>query len=133
MRPRISVCNLGVTDLTRARAFYEGLGFVARPESSERAVFFELEWSWLSLFPRERLAELCGSPPDGSGFPGFCFSHNVTAASEVDKVLDLAVRLGGKVTVPAADGSYGRIGYFADPDGFRWEVAYTPKWHELTE
>jgi predicted lactoylglutathione lyase len=132
MRPRISVCNIGVGDLARSRRFYEGLGFIARPESSERAVFFELEWSWLSLFPRERLAQLCGQPAEGSGFPGFCFSHNVATAEEVDAVLDLATRLGGSVAVAAEDGSYGRIGYFADPDGFRWEVAYTPKWHELT-
>ena len=132
MRPRISVCNLGVADLARSRRFYEGLGFVARPESSERAVFFELEWSWLSLFPRDRLAALCGMPPAGEGFPGFCFSHNVATAEEVDAVLDLAARLGGTIATPAENGSYGRIGYFADPDGFRWEVAFTPKWHELT-
>ena len=133
MRSRISVCNLGVSDLARSRKFYEGLGFVARRESSERAVFFELEWSWLSLFPRARLAELCGQVPEGSGFPGFCFSHNVTAPEEVDVLLDAAVALGGSIAVPPTDGSFGRIGYFADPDGFRWEVAYTPKWHELTE
>lgn len=133
MRPRISVCNIGVNDLARSRRFYEGLGFVARPESSERAVFFQLEWSWLSLFPRERLAELCGMSPEGTGFPGFCFSHNVSTAQEVDALLDAAVALGGSVAVPPGDGSFGRIGYFADPDGFRWEVAYTPKWHELTE
>lgn len=133
MRPRISVCNLGVSDLSRSRRFYEGLGFTARPESSERAVFFQLEWSWLALFPRERLAQLAGSSPEGSGFPGFCFSHNVTTAEEVDEILNAAVQLGGRVAVPAADGSYGRIGYFADPDGFLWEVAYTPKWHELVE
>jgi len=132
MRPRISVCNLGVSDLARARSFYEGMGFVARPESSERAVFFELEWSWLSLFPRDRLADLCGTMPEGGGFPGFCFSHNVTSAEEVDAILELARRLGGSVAVPAESGTYGRIGYFADPDGFRWEVAFTPKWHELT-
>jgi hypothetical protein len=133
LRPRISVCNIGVSDLARSRRFYEGMGFTARPESSDRAVFFELEWSWLSLFPRERLASLCGMPPEGSGFPGFCFSHNVTKAEDVDAVLNQAVSLGGSIAVPAEDGSYGRIGYFADPDGFRWEVAYTPKWHELTD
>jgi hypothetical protein len=132
MRPRIAVCNLGVSDLARARRFYEGMGFVARPESSERAVFFQLEWSWLSLFPRERLATLCGMEPDGAGFPGFCFSHNVTSAKEVDEVLARAVELGGSVVVPSRSGEFGRIGYFADPDGFRWEVAYTPKWWELT-
>lgn len=133
MRPRISVCNLGVSDLNRSRGFYEGLGFVARPESSERAVFFELEWSWLSLFPRGRLATLCGMAPAGEGFPGFCFSHNVATAMEVDAILEAVVRLGGSIAVPAQDSSHGRIGYFSDPDGFRWEVAYTPKWAVLAE
>jgi predicted lactoylglutathione lyase len=134
MRPRISVCNLGVQDLARSRAFYEGLGFVARPESSERAVFFQLEWSWLSLFPRERLAAIAGvASPEGCGFPGFCFSHNVRRPEEVDAILELASSLGGTIAVPAADTSHGRIGYFADPDGFRWEVAYTPRWHELAD
>lgn len=133
MRPRISVCNLGVSDLERSRAFYEGMGFEARPESSERAVFFALEWSWLALFPRERLAALSGTPPEGNGYPGFCLSHNVTTAEEVDAILDRAVALGGSIVLPANSGTFGRIGYFADPDGFQWEVAYTPKWHELTE
>ena len=133
MRPRISVLNLGVGDLARARAFYEGMGFVARPESGERAVFFELEWSWLALFPRDRLASLSRSDPSGSGYPGFCFSHNVTTPEEVNAILDQAVTLGGSVVTPAEDGSFGRIGYFADPDGFQWEVACTPKWHELTD
>ncbi len=133
MRPRISVLNLGVADLAKARAFYEGMGFVPRPESSERAVFFELEWSWLALFPRDRLASLSRSNPEGSGYPGFCFSHNVTTPEEVDAILNQALALGGSVVTPGEDGSFGRIGYFADPDGFQWEVAYTPKWHELTD
>ncbi len=133
MRPRISVCNLGVSDLARSRAFYEGMGFEARPESSERAVFFALEWSWLALFPRDRLAALSGTSPEGNGYPGFCLSHNVTTAEEVDAILGQAVALGGSIILPADTGSVGRIGYFADPDGFQWEVAYTPKWHELTD
>ena len=133
MRPRISVCNIGVSDLNRSRRFYEGMGFKARPESSDRAVFFDLEWSWLGIFSRERLAELAGTTPAGAGFPGFCFSHNVTTAEEVDAILAAAARLGGAIVVEPRSGEYGRIGYFADPDGFRWEVAFTPKWHELTE
>jgi predicted enzyme related to lactoylglutathione lyase len=108
------------------------MGFNARPESSERAVFFQLEWSWLALFPRERLAALCGMAPEGSGFPGFCFSHNVTRPEDVDATLDLAVQLGGSIASPVRSGETNRIGYFADPDGYRWEVAYTPKWWELT-
>jgi hypothetical protein len=47
-------------------------------------VFFELEWSWLALFQRDRLASLSKSSPEGSGYPGFCFSHNVKTPEEVD-------------------------------------------------
>jgi catechol 2,3-dioxygenase-like lactoylglutathione lyase family enzyme len=134
MKKRISVLSIGVADLERSRRFYaDGLGFEPRPESSERAVFFQLQGAWLSLFPKDRLAELAGASPDGSGFPGFVFSHNVATAAEVDEVLDLAVAAGGKLAVPPEDGAFGRIGYFADPDGFLWEVAYTPKWPELVE
>ena len=134
MKQRISVVSLGVADLERSRRFYcDGLGFTARPESSERAVFIRLEWSWLSLFPRERLAGLAHVSPEGSGFPGFVLSHNVGTAEEVNEVMDLAVRAGGRVAVPVEDGPFGRIAYFADPDGYLWEVAYTPKWPQLSQ
>ncbi len=133
MKPRFSVISLGVADLERSRRFYaDGLGFMPRPESSERAVFFELEWSWLGLFQRDRLAGLAHVKPEGSGFQGFVFSHNVSTAAEVDAVLELAVSAGGTISAAPEDGPAGRIGYFADPDGFLWEVAHTPKWPELT-
>jgi catechol 2,3-dioxygenase-like lactoylglutathione lyase family enzyme len=123
MRRRISVISIGVADLERSRRFYaQGLGFVPRPESSERAVFFQMESTWLSLFPRARLAQLAGVGPQGSGFQGFVLSHNVATRAEVDEVLALALKAGGSLAVPASDGTFGRIGYFADPDGFLWEV-----------
>src|SRR5438093_413914 len=95
LKPRISVLNLGVADIERSRAFYEGMSWVARPESSERAVFFELEWSWLALFPRDRLAALSKSSPEGAGNQGFCISHNVKTPEEVDAILERAKELGG--------------------------------------
>jgi uncharacterized protein len=134
MRQHISVITLGVQDLERARKFYcEGLGFTARPESSERAVFIEMEKSWLSLFPRERLAGLARVAPEGTGFPGVVISHNVATADEVNAVMELALKAGATEAVPVEDGAHGRIGYFADPDGFLWEVAYTPRWPQLSE
>lgn len=134
MKRRISVVSIGVADLERSRRFYaEGLGFEPRPESSERAVFFELQGAWLSLFERGSLAKLAHVAPEGSGFPGFVLSHNVSTPEEVDAVLALAVGAGGTLAVPAETASFGRIGYFADPDGFLWEVAYTPKWPDLSE
>jgi predicted lactoylglutathione lyase len=135
MKQRISVVSIGVEDLERSRKFYcEGLGFKARPESSERAVFLQMERSsWLSLFPRERLADLAHVAPEGTGFSGVVLSHNVATPEEVDEVMDLALRAGATEAVPAETSSFGRIAYFADPDGYLWEVAYTPKWPELSE
>ena len=134
MKPRISVITLGVADLERSRRFYcDGLGFTARPESSERAVFIQLQGAWLSLFPRDWLAQLAHTSPEGTGFPGVVISHNVGTAGEVDEVIALALKAGGTEAVPAEDGSFGRVGYFADPDGYLWEVAYTPQWPELSE
>ena len=134
MRQRISVVSLGVSDLERSRRFYcEGLGFTARPESSERAVFIQMEKSWLSLFPRERLAGLARVSPEGSGFSGVVLSHNVASADEVNEVMEMALKAGATEAVPVEDGAFGRIAYFADPDGYLWEVAYTPKWPELSE
>ena len=133
MRSRISVVSLGVADLARSRAFYcDGLGFKARPESSERAVFLELEDTWLSLFPRESLARLAHTSPEGSGFSGVVLSHNVATAVGVNEIIDMALKAGGSLQVPVEDVPVGRIAYFADPDGYLWEVAYTPRWPELT-
>ena len=133
MRPRISVVSIGVSDLPRSRAFYcDGLGFTARPESSERAVFLQLETTWLSLFPRERLASLAHVAPEGLGFSGVVLSHNVGSEAEVDAVTALAEAAGATIPAPPESGDFGRISYFADPDGYLWEVAYTPKWPDLT-
>lgn len=133
MRPRLAVCNIAVSDLPRSRSFYEGLGFKARPESNDQMVFFDLEWSWLGLFTYPALAELAGTPDRPSGTPAFCLSHFVKTPEEVDAVISLAVQSGGSVAIEPSDSEHGRTGYFADPDGYRWEVAYSPHWHELAE
>ncbi len=72
------------------------------------------------------------STRSGSGFQGVVISHNVASAEEVDNVLKQATDAGGTLAVPPEDGNNNRIGYFADPDGYLWEVAYTPRWAELT-
>jgi predicted lactoylglutathione lyase len=133
MKPRMAVCNVAVNDLAKSRAFYEGMGFEARPESNDRMVFFELEWTWLALFTYESLAESSGTPTRVSGPPAVCFSHFVKTSEEVDEVISQAVSLGGSVAIEPTDGEYGRIGYFADPDGYRWEVAYSPPWMVLAD
>jgi predicted lactoylglutathione lyase len=133
MKPRISVVNIGVADLERSRRFYEGLGFSPRPESNENVVFFQLEWSWLAIFTHASLARISGTPAETTGEPSFCFSHFVTSPGLVDEVIERAVSLGGTKAIEPSDGPHGRIGYFADPDGYRWEVAYSEHWRELAE
>ncbi len=139
MRPRISVCNLGVEDLARARAFYEGMGFEARPESGERAVFFALDTAWLALFPRPFLHEISGTSAASGTDHAMCLSYFCTDMEEVDSILNRAVELGGTIVVEPHTREEGRsgvdtrTGYFADPDGYRWEVTYSQYWYELAE
>jgi catechol 2,3-dioxygenase-like lactoylglutathione lyase family enzyme len=127
MEPRISFVTLGVSDLKRATRFYqEGLG-LPRLESPPGISFFDLGKTWLALYPRDLLAANAGAPAAGSGFSGFTLAHNVRSEAEVDKLLEEVTAVGGRMVKrgqPADWGGYS--GYFADPDGFLWEVAWNP-------
>lgn len=127
MKPKISLITLGVKDLEKAKAFYEdGLGFPTFG-NNEGVVFFELDGTWLSLFPRKNLAEDASVSEKGSGFEGITLAHNVRSREEVAKVLALAERAGGTIVKPAQDASWGgHHGYFKDLDGHLWEVAWNP-------
>jgi hypothetical protein len=127
------VCNIGVNDLAASRRFYEAMGFTARPEGGERAVFFQLDSTWLALFTKSVLAQVSGTPEEPVGEPAFCFSYFVRERDEVDAILAHAVASGGSVAIEAHDNTHGRTGYFADPDGYRWEVSYQPYWMMLAE
>ena len=132
MEPRISFVTLGVSDLGRATRFYaEGLG-LPRLTSPPTVSFFELGQTWLALYPRHLLAADAGVPGDGSGFPGFALAHNVRSAAEADRLLDQVAASGGHVVRRARDTDWGGYaGYFADPDGFLWEVAWNPRFPHL--
>ena len=127
MQPRISMITLGVSDLKRSVAFYrDGLGFPT-VDSPDGVAFFDLNGSWLSLFGRDALALDATVSPVGDGFAGFTLSHNVRTETAVDEVLAEAVSAGGKLVKPAQKVEWGGYsGYFADPDGFLWEVAHNP-------
>ena len=128
MEPRLSLVTLGVADLARAIAFYrDGLGLPLRPESAGDVAFFGLAGVWLALYPRNALAEDASSAPEGSGFRGFTLAHNVRSEAEVDTLLAQACAAGATL-VKAAQKTFwgGYSGYFADPDGFLWEVAHNP-------
>jgi len=132
MQPRLSLVTLGVADLARATRFYEGVLELPRLPSPPSIAFFELGRTWLSLYPREALAADATVPADGSGFRGFTLAHNVASEAEVDALLRHVAERGGRIVKPAQRADWGGYsGYFADPDGFLWEVAWNPHFPHL--
>ncbi|PYQ64074.1 MAG: glyoxalase [Acidobacteria bacterium] len=129
MEPRISFITLGVRDLERATSFYKDVLRLPQLPSPPGVVsFFEMGKTWLSLFPREDLAADAGVPAEGSGFPGFALAHNVRSIEEVDRLLAEAAAGGGRIVKPGQKTDWGGYaGYFADPDGFLWEVAWNAR------
>jgi catechol 2,3-dioxygenase-like lactoylglutathione lyase family enzyme len=134
MHPSLSVITLGVEDLQRSRRFYcEGLGFRAARGSDENIVFLQAGGVVLGLYPRKLLAEDAMLPHAGSGFGGITLARNVASKAEVDAALEQAERAGARILKSAREVFWGGYsGYFADPDGHPWEVAYNPYW-ELGE
>jgi catechol 2,3-dioxygenase-like lactoylglutathione lyase family enzyme len=130
----MSAVSIGVSDVGRARRFYsEGLGLPERAESNERRVFYDLKGGWLCIFQREILAQLATVPAEGSGFTGVVLSHNVGEEGQVDEVVAEALKAGGSLVKQAESNGSVRVAYFADPDGYLWEVAWMPQWPELSE
>jgi catechol 2,3-dioxygenase-like lactoylglutathione lyase family enzyme len=127
MEPRITLLTLGVADLERATRFYrDGLGLPQHP-GPDGVAFFETGRTWLALFPREDLARDAGVASEGHGFRGFTIAHTVRSPEEVDRLLAEAVGAGATLVKPGQRASWGGYtGYFADPDGFLWEVAWNP-------
>jgi hypothetical protein len=127
MEPRISIVTLGVANLARSRAFYEAMGFRASSASQGDIVFFQAGAMVLALYPREALAEDAAVAAGGDGFRGLSLAHNVRAREEVAAILAQAAAAGGRIVKPAQDVFWGgHSGYFADPDGHLWEVAWNP-------
>ena len=128
MEPRISFVTLGVTDLERAARFYGEVLRLPRIDTPPSIAFFEVGTTWLALYPRDLLAADAGVPDDGRGFRGFTLAHNVRSPAEVDALLAEAARGGGRLVKPGGKADWGGYtGYFADPDGFLWEVAWNPR------
>lgn len=129
MKAKISLITLGVKDLKKSLEFYrDGLEFPVHNYKEEEGVaFFKLEGTWLSLYPKEELAQDAKISSEGSGFPGFTLAHNVGSEKEVDIVFAHALSIGAKeIKKPEKVFWGGYSGYFADPDGYLWEVAYNP-------
>ena len=128
MKPHLSMITLGVRDLPRAVRFYEqGLGLPRLDLDSDSVAFFTLAGAWLGLYGREALAEDAGVAAAGSGFSGVALAHNVASREDVDATLAQAVAAGATLIKPGQDVFWGGYsGYFADPDGHLWEVAWNP-------
>jgi catechol 2,3-dioxygenase-like lactoylglutathione lyase family enzyme len=136
MKPRITLLTLGVDDLERAVRFYrDGLGLktegIIGKEFEHGAVaFFELQSGLrLALWPRASIAHDTGLPAGRASPTDFTVAHNVNSKAEVDQVMAEARKAGAAIVKPAHDTAWGGYaGYFQDPDGHVWEVAWNPAW-----
>ena len=136
MKPRITLLTLGVDDLERAVRFYrDGLGWktegIIGKEFEHGAVaFFDLHGGLrLALWPRKSLAHDAGVVAGPRSTTEISIAHNVGSKAEVDAVMAEVRKAGAQIIKAAHDTFYaGYAGYFADPDGHLWEVAWNPAW-----
>ena len=125
MAPHIAAITLGVRDVRRSVDFYRAMGFEPDVRSDGRVALFQLNGLVLQVVRRGVI-----DPEMGGGYPGeglISLRHNVTASAEVDAIITLVSRAGGRVLrAPRSGVDVGRRAWFADPDGHRWEVMYDP-------
>jgi catechol 2,3-dioxygenase-like lactoylglutathione lyase family enzyme len=125
---RISLITLGVSDLARSRAFYEGLGWTTRADPDDDVVFFQASGMILALWDRAELAE-DSAVTDPGGWGGVTLAYNTRTTDEVDTVIEDARAAGATIGREPAETFWGGYsGVFIDPDGHPWEVAHNPRW-----
>jgi catechol 2,3-dioxygenase-like lactoylglutathione lyase family enzyme len=133
MEPRISIITLGVKDMERSYRFYrDGLGLPTTNTPEQGIIFFKTSGVCFALYPFDKLAEDV-SPEfqnmEKGKFMGITLAHNTKTKSEVDELLAQAEKAGGNIEKKAQDVFWGGYsGYFSDPDGYLWEVAYSDDW-----
>ena len=128
MEQRLSLITLGVSDLDRARKFYEALDWTTGAEEADDIVFFQAGCMLVSLWDRGKLAE-DSVVSDGGGWGGMTLAYSTRSREEVDEVTEQARAAGATIGREPGDtfwGGYDSI--FIDPDGHPWEVAYNPRW-----
>jgi len=127
MRQTLSFVTLGVADLERSRRFYRALGWRESSASQAAVAFFQAGSVAFALFGRADLAADAGVSAAGSGFPAFTLAHNVADEAAVEATLAEAVAAGGRLVLAGTRAPWGGFrGYFADPDGFLWEICHNP-------
>jgi catechol 2,3-dioxygenase-like lactoylglutathione lyase family enzyme len=122
------VITLGVTDVPRARRFYEALGWTTGADADDDVVFFQAGEMVLALWDRARLAE-DSCVEDAGGWGGATLALNLASPSEVDAVTEQARAAGASIGREPAEtfwGGYSSV--FIDPDGHPWEIAHNPHW-----
>jgi hypothetical protein len=128
MEQRVSLITLGVADLSRARAFYERLGWEVGAQPADDIVFFQAGGMIVALWGREQLAQDSGVEDNG-GWGGVTLAYCAASPGEVDEVLAAAEAAGAKIAREAATTFWGGYsGVFVDPEGHPWEVAHNPNW-----
>ncbi len=125
--PRITMVSLGVADVAASTAFYERLGWKKSPASQDEITFIKLNGTVLGLYSRSGLAADAGVEDSKPGFSGVALVHNLRSEADVDDAFAHAVSCGAKpVKQPEKVFWGGYSGYFADPDGHLWELAFNP-------
>jgi uncharacterized protein len=128
VRQRVTVITLGVRDLSRARSFYEALGWSSGASPEDDVVFFQTGEMVLALWDRAKLAE-DSCVEDGGGWGGVTLALNLDSPSEVDAVVEQARAAGATIGREPGEtfwGGYSSV--FIDPDGHPWEIAHNPHW-----
>jgi uncharacterized protein len=128
VKQRVSVITLGTTDLSRARSFYEALGWTTGAEPDDDVVFFQAGEMVVALWDRARLAE-DSCVADSPGWGGVTMALDLGSPAEVDATFEQARAAGATIgREPAATFWGGYSGVFLDPDGHPWEIAHNPRW-----
>ena len=128
MEQRVSLITLGVSDLARARTFYEALGWTSAAAPADDVAFFQVGCLVLALWGREQLAQ-DSTVADEGGWGGVTLAYNVRSPEEVDAVIGEAEAAGAGIGRRGAETFWGGYsGVFIDPDGHPWEVAHNPGW-----
>jgi catechol 2,3-dioxygenase-like lactoylglutathione lyase family enzyme len=128
MEQRLSLITLGISDLDRARNFYEALGWKTGASPDDDVAFFQAGGMIVALWGRAKLAE-DSAVTEGSGWGGITLAYNTRSQKEVDEVIEEARVAGATIGREPAEtfwGGYSAV--FIDPDGYPWEVAHNPNW-----
>jgi uncharacterized protein len=129
MEPRITLITLGVEDLARATAFYRDVVGWTPASNGDGVTFFDLDGFILALWPFTDLAADIGVDDRRGPSDGVALAHNARSREDVDAIFGRLAERGASIVKPPVETDWGGYsGYFVDPDGHHWEVAWNPFW-----